>query len=126
MNSKIKEAMKKEREIEELVDSAKEELCEKVSNVGVIEGVKEISKNPQIALVSLKTLSQNGSNWSPSTYIPASQAKAVKDTIETVKTANGFQKKVEDMLETGRVKVKGDTIVLNNNTKKILRETLEE
>lgn len=126
MNSKIQEAMKKEKEIEALVNSAKEELCEKVSNAGAIEGVKELSKSPHIALVSLKTLMENGSNWSPSTYIPASQAQAVKDTIEPVKTANSFQKKVEDMLETGKVKVKGDTIVLNNNTKKILRETLEE
>ena len=126
MNSKIKEAMKKEREIEGLVNSVKEELCDKVSNAGVMEGVKEISQNPQIAVVSFKTLVENGSNWSPSTYIPASQAKAVKDTMETVKTANGFQKKVEEMLETGKVKVKNDTITLNNNTKKILRETLEE
>jgi hypothetical protein len=69
---------------------------------------------------------ENDSNWSPSTYIPATQAKAVQDTMETVKTANGFQKKVEEMLETGKVKVKNDTIILNNNTKKVLQEMIDD
>jgi predicted GIY-YIG superfamily endonuclease len=40
MNNKIKEAMKKEEEIKELVNSAKNELYEKVSDAGAMEGVK--------------------------------------------------------------------------------------
>lgn len=125
MNSKIKEAMKKEKEIVELVNSAKENLCEKISNADTMEGVERISASPRCVSVSFKTLASNGS-WSPSTYIPETQAQAVKDSLSSVKTAKGFQNKVEEMLTTGKVKVKGETITLNSKTKEILEEIQQE
>lgn len=122
MNSKIMQAIKKEQEIENLVNAAKEELCEKVAKASHMKGVTPLGSSPKCVAVSIGTLMQNNHNWSPSTYIPDAQANAVRDFVSSAKTAGSFQKKVEEMLETGKIKVKGETVVLNNNTMQILKD----
>lgn len=126
MNNKIQEAINKEREIEKLISSAKEDLCNQVSKASTLQGVSRITNSPRCVAVSLKTLSENNHNWSPSTYIPESQAKAVESVIAPIKTASGFQNKVKDMVNTGRVKVKSETISLNTETIRILKNTLND
>lgn len=126
MNNTIKQAIKKEKEIENLIESAKKDLCERISKATHMTGVKPLGSNPVCVAVSFKTLSENNHNWSPSTYIPETQANAVKDFISSAKTAGSFQKKIEEMIETGKVKVKGETVVLNNNTMQILQDYIKE
>lgn len=126
MNSKIFQAIKKEQEIEILVNAAKEELIEKVAKASHMKGVTPLSSGPMCVKVSFNTLTQNNHNWSPSTYIPEVQANAVRDFVSSAKTAGSFQKKIEEMLETGKIKVKGEIVVLNNNTMQILKDYIND
>ena len=126
MNNKIQQAINKEKEIESLVNAAKEELCEKVAKADHMKGVTPVSGTVKCVMVSIGTLAQNNHNWSPSTYIPEVQANAVREFVSTAKTAGSFQKKVEEMLETGKIKVKGETVVLNQNTMQILKDYIND
>ena len=126
MNNTIKQAIEKEQEIEKLIESAKQDLCERISKATYMDGVKPLGSNPRCVAVSFNTLCNNKHNWSPSTYIPETQASAVKEFVSSAKTAGSFQKKVEEMIETGKIKVKGEVVVLNNNTMQVLKDYIKE
>ena len=102
ISEKMEELIKLERQARDLVNLLKNEMVKDVQEVK-LPGVT-ITETPSggcFAIVKFGALKMD--NWSPRTYIPREQAKAVVEELENCTTVDGICKRVGKMLEKGYV-----------------------
>lgn len=120
--SKVQEAQTAlKAAIEELYLGVKTE----VDNIPSLNGVKPISDTSICGcIVSFTAMfSSPGCILSPDYYIPQVQADAVLNTLTTPSMSlETFMRRLEKMVQTGKVEGKGHDVMLNPNTLKVLRD----
>lgn len=115
-----------EREISRMVESLKADLTSAVGDQPFQGEMINDGSNggPLIGVVKFSQLSKSN-NWSPNYHFPAAQAKAVSRRLESCKTASSVCAAVRDMISEKRVRMGpgNNTVILNEETLKILRES---
>lgn len=114
--NKLSEAIGMEKAISALINDLKQEVSSAVSDIKQ-DGVKQISSN--IVSVSFSNLDHN--MLCPSYYIQTAQATVVEQKLSGVSTATDFIKRLNDMIENKRVKINGNTTMLNQATIQVLK-----
>ena len=110
ISEKMEELIKLERQARDLVNLLKNEMVKDVQEVK-LPGVT-ITETPSggcFAIVKFGELKLD--NWSPRTYIPREQAKAVVEELENCTTVDGICKRVGKMLEKVAILCKDVNIV---------------
>ena len=123
ISEKMEELIKLERQARDLVNLLKNEMVKDVQEVK-LPGVT-ITETPSggcFAIVKFGELKLD--NWSPRTYIPREQAKAVVEELENCTTVDGICKRVGKMLEKGFIGDRtDDRVYLNEYTLKAIQNS---
>ena len=117
----IKDIEKQEELVRKMVSDLKKELLGSLSDVK-IKGVNPIGSTGNMAVVSLSAL-RNGI-WSPSRYLVTVQVKAIADAVAGAETLKELKKKLQSFIDTRRVVVKGETILLDDEIVKRVEKIL--
>ena len=102
ISKKVDELVQLERQARNLVNELKQHLMKDVQEVrlpGVT--IHETASGGTFAIVKFSDFNVN--SWSPQTYIPKEQAKAVIGELESATTVESICKRVGKMLEKGYV-----------------------
>ena len=86
-----------------------------------VEGVKEISNEPNCFVVSLSTIRKNKSVLSPEYYDQKFQSKLVEQALNPCVSLYQIQKRIDEIIKNGSVKSNGCRYPINNETLKVLR-----
>lgn len=80
--------------------------------------------NPHIALVPYSVIMASpGHILAPDYYIPSAQVEAVRYRINNCVHADQLCKAVKEMLETKRIRMQGGSVLLNETTLRVLRNS---
>lgn len=111
-NSKVREL---ERKKKELFDAIREAIC-----CVSLPGVTKISDHTAYVSFSL-IICSNDHVLSPEYYHSGRQAELVKRYLESAKTPESLEVKVQNMVDSGVVEVNGKKHLLNNSTLDVLK-----
>lgn len=101
ISKKVDELVQLERQARNLVNELKQHLVKDVQEVRLPGVTIHESENCTFAIVKFSDFKFD--NWSPRTYIPREQAKAVIGELESATTVESICKRVGKMLEKGYV-----------------------
>ena len=115
----IQDYNSKVRELEQRKKELYDDIREAISCVS-LPGVTKISGNT--AYVSFSSIvSSKGYILSPEYYHSGRQAELVKRYLESAKTPESLEVKVQNMVDSGVVEVNGKKHLLNNSTLDVLK-----
>lgn len=125
MKNELTVAMQAEAYARELQEKLVASISDAVSK-SVMPGVKIEGSNPSHGIVSFSAISAVGS-LSSRTYLPDSQADAVKRKLSSCTTVTKTVERIEEMLSTRKVDFgHGDIAMLNPATLKVLEDFLRD
>lgn len=125
--SKFEELMEQERVAEEALEGLKKDIVDRIRAKEAMKGVTlHQDGNIRGATVQMSTVASNGFNLSARTYIPDSQADAVRLRIAGAMRTCELVQRLKDMLVTGSVRFgANDRVVLNADTLGVIHTFLE-
>lgn len=118
MEQNLKQLINEENEIVCKIQKLKEELFKTVGDAK-LTGVNSISEN--CSVVSVSAIAKSNI-LSAEYYVPKTQAKIILDAFKSVKTANDFSRKLNEIIENKSVKLSSCNHKINDDIIKILED----
>ena len=118
MNS-LHDIIEQEKAVEIMIQQLKKDIVNAVGNTP-IPGVERIS--PIVAIVKFSQLQNNV--WTAEYYIAEIQAKYIEQTLDGIKTASAFVKKLSEIREKKQVRINGNNYAINDTTIRVLEKYL--
>lgn len=112
-------------EIADLEQKIRDAVQAELEQVGPVDGVKEISQNPQCFTVSVHTIMQHNYNLSPLYYDSASQRDALIQKLHST-SPNRFKHFLEESLQKGAIVLHGEWVSLNPPIKSAIERVLAD
>ena len=113
----IAELAEKERELDSILDTLKQQIVEAVADAPALPGVAPAKDGSKSSTVRFSTICDSGHMFlSPGYYIQSAQAETIRAALAPLNRSYQIFDKLRPIAQTGRVKVGNVTEPLNPNT----------
>ena len=117
---KLRRIEELEAEIRQEIDGIKSEIISAIEQQPTT--AKTISLDPCVFTIKASELSK-ANCWSPSYFLPAIQAQAVRNELDKANTLNALKNRISEMESNKPVKLNGEIVRLNRDTISALIES---